>query len=172
MPSTAFFDQADPVAAFFRGVQAWLGAPQTGVWDKATHDAFGAWAGAGSRLPAWGTPQAAWTAEQAAAVERIRQAMTNLPMTLDIPASGPIPSQTVPLLAALRLPTDSYENLGTVIYPAIPRLSTLMPKVFDAALASATTPPSPPWYKRTSTYVIGGGVLLLGVILLAGRKSE
>lgn len=39
----AFHAQANPSAAFIRGLQTYLGVPSTGVWDTATHAAMYEW---------------------------------------------------------------------------------------------------------------------------------
>lgn len=38
-----FYLAADPVAAFMKALQRSLGVPVTGNWDRATHEALGAW---------------------------------------------------------------------------------------------------------------------------------
>jgi hypothetical protein len=96
-----FFSQADPAGLLFRAIQLALGVPETGVWDQATHDAFGRFfeTRTGQAFPEWGTP--------------------GLDVNLFVRAadgmSGPLPEDAVAVATLLGLPSDTFENWNAFV---------------------------------------------------------
>lgn len=191
-----FYLAADPVAAFMKALQRSLSVPSTGNWDRATHEALGAWfhqwevanesGTPATAIPAWGeNPQD--TAEgfteaidiYAEANESSfapalgfasRQAMMNDSQWL-------LNKETI--AAAILAHIAAQEAAAVAIVP-VPTGDCPAGKYKNAAGECVDIPPTvvvrpvvaKVWYKRTSTWLVAGGVLLVGGLLIAAARSS
>jgi len=189
-----YYDLADPVAAFFRGWQGFLGVPQTGAWDRATHDAASAFL-VGKKLaalPAWGASR------DPAAYAYVWGIFDDLATG---PLSGPIPDEPARMLQSFDLPAGDYADLRLVAKRDEAKIVAVQVAARDAILAAessvaavgcpigermdasgicVSTPatvdvrPVVPkaWYRRPSTWLAAGGVLLAGVVVVAATRRR
>jgi hypothetical protein len=191
-----FWEAANPVAEIFRRLQVYLGVPQTGKWDEATHNALSArlvsLGAANMALPAWGAPKTQWTAEQQALFAKLDSAFgSGIALSLPrLPSSGPIGpvedpqlppiaeradtvyrTEVVRLLGAVGLPTDDWANLRAVVDPAATKIASVMGDAM-AAVYKAEVDAATPWYAKPSTWLIVGGVVVVGGGLLWWKMSR
>lgn len=192
-PPPRYYDQADPVAAFFRGWQGFLGVPQTGNWDRATHDAVSAFL-VGKRqaaLPAWGTSR------DPAAYAYVWGIFDDLATG---PLSGPIPDEPARFLQSFDFPAGDYADLRLVAKRDESKIVAVQAATRDAIMAAEAAPvttgcpigermdasgncvstpasvdvrPVVPkaWYRKPSTWLAAGGILLAGVVIVAAARS-
>jgi len=177
-----YFSQANPPQVFVQAFQTYMGVPATGVWDRATHAAASALLATvyantvegqaridmyGGGLPAWGTHLdllAAWFGAQFLA----------LPTTASSTAT--ISEQGRRLLDLLGLPSTSVADLVAVTSANRAAVEKAQADTLAYIVAAESTPGGTggvavPWYKRTSTYVIGGlgALVVIGGVALARR---
>lgn len=194
-PTTRYYDEFDPVSAFFRGWQAFLGVPQTGAWDRATHDAVSAFL-VGKKLaalPAWGTSRDPTAFGYAWGI------FDDVFMG---PSSGPIAAEASAFLRAFGLPSGDYSELKAIAAIDESKMVRVQAAARDAILAaesaSATIggcpigeytdaagncvgvpstvdvrPVAPKaWYRKPSTWLAAAGVaLLLGTVAIVARRN-
>lgn len=189
-----YYDQADPVAAFFRGWQGFLGVPQTGAWDRATHDAASAWL-VGKRqaaLPAWGTSR------DPAAYAYVWGIFDDLATG---PLSGPIPDEPARFLQSFDFPAGDYADLRLVAKRDEAKIVAVQAAARDAILAAESAvssvgcligeymdasgncvgvpstvdvrPVAPKaWYRKPATWLAAAGIaLLLGSVAVVARRN-
>jgi len=168
-PPPPFYAGPDPAAALLRALQEFVGVPVTGVWDRATHDAFSARsvAGGGDPLPPWGTATAA----------DVDFTFRLTPEDL-AGRTGPLPPDVARTAQLLGLPTDTYEGLRAHIMAHAAEMTAALDELerrveaAEAAARSATTAETEKPTGMGSGLLIGGLLVLVvvGGVVLLGRK--
>lgn len=188
-----FYLAADPVAAFMKALQRSLGVPVTGNWNRATHEALGAWFHQWEVANESGTPATAIPAWGESPEDNMRGFMEAIEIYAEANESSfaqalGFASRQVMMndsqwlvnkdqVAAAILAHMIAEEAAAVA--VVPVADCPSGQYKNAAGQCVDIPPTVDvrpivqkvWYRRTSTWLIAGGVLLVGGILIAASRK-
>ena len=190
-----FYLAADPVAAFMKALQRTLGVPSTGNWDRATHEALGAWfhtwelqneAGTpATTIPAWGENPQDTVLGFSEVLDAYGERMPTFVQALGFASEQAMLNDSQWLLnkdsiaASIMAHMLAQETAAVAIVPVPPTGDCPAGKYKNAAGECVDIPPTvvvrpvvaKVWYKRGSTWLIAGGVLLVGGLLIAAARK-
>lgn len=181
-----FYASVNPVQAWMRAVQTYVGVSTSGVWDRATHDAVAALFAArlgssvegqariamyGSGLPAWGEHvdlTVGWIADQLLTFPSI------------VSPTGYLKDESIRLIDLMGMDSTSLSAWVAQANANRAAIDSATAAIREHIRAAETSSPvvrpsgTVAWYKRPRTYVAGGIVVLVagGLAVVLARSKR